>query len=296
MNPKVSIIIPTFNRSHTIRDCLNSVLAQTFQGFEVIIVDDFSDDWEKTKEIVQTYDNRFKFLRLIKNSGISKARNEGFKYSSGQYLTFLDSDDLFMPKKLETQIKILDENTDAGMVYSDAYRMVNGKIDTKPDRYNRKVSSLPEYVIKDFIEESFIATMTVTVRRSIFEKVGMFDVDMELNEDDDLWLRIMIKYKVAFCEYSSGIRRIHNSVGVQNGNISRNRHKMIKYQFLTFLKNIKIYKDELSPYLDAINERTNKIFISYIFPSNFRFRFPQIEVLKIFYELKSNIKLLKSVD
>ena len=120
MSPKVSIIIPTYNRADVITRALNSVLAQTETNYEVIIVDDASTD--ETKQIIESYlDPRIRYLRHDKNKYAAAARNTGMEKATGQYIAFLDSDDEWVPTKLHAQLQIMDSRDDSwGCIYSGA--------------------------------------------------------------------------------------------------------------------------------------------------------------------------------
>src|SRR3990170_2838516 len=114
--PKVSVIIPTYNREKYIVETLQSVFAQTFTDYEVIVIDDGSTD--NTADVLRPYLDRIVYIRKP-NGGQGSARNVGIKVAKGEYIAFLDSDDLWMPEKLELQVKYLDNNKDAGLVFTD---------------------------------------------------------------------------------------------------------------------------------------------------------------------------------
>jgi len=120
-NPKVSVILPTFNRAAYLPDAIESVLCQTFRDFELVIVDDGSTD--NTRQIVQMYPDKRIRYRFKQNGGIASALNCGIKQSTGTYLARLDSDDVFLPEKLAYQVACLDANPDCGLVYTQAYNM-----------------------------------------------------------------------------------------------------------------------------------------------------------------------------
>ena len=193
--PKISLIIPTFRRYQLLTEALQSVQEQTFQDFEVIVVDDHSDDKGETKKIVERLnDSRFKYIYLDANHGPAYARNQALPYCTGEYLSFLDSDDLLSRRKFEVHMILLENNPDVAMIYSDENILyANGKMMGKVHQLWRKSPMPSGYIAKDFIQESFIGNMTVTLRKSIFEEIGGFDENMALNEDDDLFFRIMMK-------------------------------------------------------------------------------------------------------
>ena len=119
LTPKVSIILPTYNRAYIIEKGINSLLNQTYQDFEIIIVDDGSTD--NTEEIIkklQEKDKRIKYIKLKTNKGAATARNIGIKAARGEYIAFQDSDDEWMHEKLEKQVKVLDTSSKEVVVYT----------------------------------------------------------------------------------------------------------------------------------------------------------------------------------
>lgn len=186
---KVSIILPTYNRKNTLIEAMESVLSQTFSDFELIVIDDGSDDG--TSDIMHDFltDSRVKYL-YQKNKGRSSARNKGLNEASGEYITFLDSDDIYEPRKLEAQVNVLDQNSDYDLVYClfsfmkyDGEMLYNHKY---PD-YEFSGKVYPEIIT---FRGSIITTPGVMVRKSAIQKAGFFDEKMNICEDLDLWRRI----------------------------------------------------------------------------------------------------------
>ena len=194
--PKISVIIPTYNRSRLIRRCIDSVLHQTFQDFEIIVVDDGSTD--NTKEILSAYGNSIRYF-FQHNWGPSRARNAGIDQARGDYITFLDSDDFFQKTNLGKKILSLEDKPSMGWTYSDCqYIDENGEyINRGSQRHkyaNRKVSGK---IFEELLyKRNFIATDTVMIKKSVLEDVGRFDEKICSLEDYDLWLRVSAKYPV----------------------------------------------------------------------------------------------------
>jgi len=204
---KVSIIIPTYNRDKYICDAIDSVFAQTYKDYEVIVVDDGSTD--STKEVVKKYGDRVRYF-YQNNQGPSVARNHGVDRSSGEYLAFLDDDDLWLPNFLEIQVRALDEEGGLAFVCSGAY-VVNetGKqIDIWKMRANNS--------FLDLYHMNFVLTLTVLLRRQYFDIVGGFDRRFKICQDYDLWLRLAMKYKFRYQDMLLAKYRLHK------GNISKN--------------------------------------------------------------------------
>lgn len=182
---KVSVIIPAYNAMRYLPETIDSLLAQTFKDFEVIIVDDGSTDNIKAW-FEQVSDCRLVLLSQD-NQGQSKARNFGIERSQGEYIAFLDADDLWAPSKLEKQVAALEINPTVGV----AYTWVSG-IDSNGVSRGRTIKNFAEgEVWKDLVVHNILECgSTPLIRRSCFEKVGIFDEKLPPCEDLDLWLRI----------------------------------------------------------------------------------------------------------
>lgn len=280
--PKISVIVPVHNDFKYLPQTLASIATQTLQDFEIIIVDDCSKHPEKAVTIANKFicdfpamSGRVQVIRHPVNRGVSAARNTGIAQSTGEYLCFIDSDDVFMPRKLECQSHILDKRPSAGMVYSDEYRIPEGK-----DRWNDLETVQFTHVgpsgmiFPDFLARSFIATFSVMVRRSAGDAVGWFDEELLNNgEDDDLWYRLMLKYEAIFSVYVSGARR------EREGSISGDRAKVAYYQYMSWLKIKKTMPDVFEKYRAIFVERTKKRMKSYL---KYCLKTPRIPQLKIF--------------
>ena len=188
MNPLVSIIIPTYNRAEDLKRALQSVFDQTFTNWEVVIVDNHSVD--DTDSLIKSFNNQKIKLFKIHNSGIiSASRNLGLKHALGEYIAFLDSDDWWLPKKLEESIKYMIQGAD--IVYHDLFYV------TKSDqRFNwRRVRGrkLKSPVFYDLLESgNALPNSSVVVRKKLLNEIkGLSeDKDMVSSEDYDAWLRI----------------------------------------------------------------------------------------------------------
>jgi len=188
MNPLVSIIIPTYNRAEDLKRALQSVFDQTFTNWEVVVVDNHSVD--DTDSLVKSFNNQKIKLFKIHNRGIiSASRNLGLKHALGEYIAFLDSDDWWLPKKLEESIKYMIQGAD--IVYHDLFYV------TKPDqRFNwRRVRGrkLKSPVFYDLLESgNALPNSSVVVRKKLLNEIkGLSeDKDMVSSEDYDAWLRI----------------------------------------------------------------------------------------------------------
>jgi len=226
INPKVSILLPSFNRAHLLYRAIKSILSQTFQDFELIIVDDGSSD--NTEEVVKSFkDSRIIYIRHDKNKGASAARNTGLQVAGGEYIAFQDSDDEWLPEKLEKQIKVFETApSGVGVVYTSFWKYLNNndKIYIPDPQIKQKEGC----IFKELLKHNLIGLPTAIIRKECFEKVGKFDEELFCLEDWDLFIRISRYYQFMFIDeplvlsyYTPG------SVNEQEGNIKVNALKII---------------------------------------------------------------------
>lgn len=199
----VSVVIPTYNRADYLREAIESVLAQTFRDFELIVVDDGSTDG--TQELAASYNGKLKYLRQ-QNSGPSAARNNGIKNAAGRYVAFLDSDDIWLPEMLAKQISLFRKNPAAGLAAT-GYCLMDVR------------HQLTDTVIlhEDELEtlrngnhyKNFFATSGVMVKKHCFEAAGLFNEGLHFAEDWDMWLRILHHYSFAYLPEALMHYRVH---------------------------------------------------------------------------------------
>lgn len=191
--PKVSIIMPTYNRGVFIGETIESVISQTFQDWELIIVDDGSTD--NTDEVVGRYlsDERIVYLHSS-HVGRSRARNQALALTRGEYISYLDSDDLFLPKKLEKQLKWFSEHPETDMVYTSAL-VINDDGDFLDFMYHANESGNIYEKVAMYLP-LVITLPSVMVRRAVQDVVGGFDDELDRFEDTDMWRRISRDYRV----------------------------------------------------------------------------------------------------
>jgi glycosyltransferase involved in cell wall biosynthesis len=193
----VSVIIPTYNGGKFLLDAVNSALQQTYAPLEIIVVDDGSQ--ENILQVLSPVSKRIKYIRQ-ENAGPAAARNTGIRAAKGEFIAFLDDDDLWHPMKTEAQMCLMSQDPDCGLVYS--YPVLideNGSIIS-----NRGPLTFPSgYVYYDFVHHNRIGTPSATLlKASVLNTVGMFDEARECIscEDYDLWLRIAKSHKVVYCD------------------------------------------------------------------------------------------------
>ncbi len=184
--PTVSVIIPTYNRREYVREAIASVVAQTYQDFELIVVDDGSDD--DTATIVADFSSVCPSMRYVRqaNQGVSSARNTGVALSSGPYLAFLDSDDVWQPPKLERQLAFLSTHPQASICQTEEIWLRRG-VRVNPHAKHRKTGG---DIFARSLERCLVSPSAVMLGRALFDRVGGFDPCLPACEDYDLWLRI----------------------------------------------------------------------------------------------------------
>jgi GT2 family glycosyltransferase len=206
--PQVSVIIPTYNRANLIGETLDSVLAQTYHNFEIIVVDDGSTD--NTPAVISTgYKNLVRYIRQ-ENAGQAAARNAGIRAANGIYVAFLDDDDLWLPHKLAQQMALFEGNSAVRWVYCDA-QVFDGTSGQALHNFSQINPPHTGQTAHYLLERNFIASPTPIIRRDIFEKVGYFDESglLRQREDWDMWLRLAADYSVSYVSEVLARYRVH---------------------------------------------------------------------------------------
>jgi len=192
-NSFISVIVPTYNRADLISETIESILNQTYKNFELIIVDDGSTD--NTEEVIRKFkDSRIKYIKTDNWGGPARPRNTGIKKAKGEYIAFCDDDDIWLPKKLEKQIRVFQISNETAMLYT-RFKTIEGDVISNrifPENGKYKSGN----IFKSLYLRNFIACSSVMVKRSVLDQVGFFNTDPNLIavEDADLWLRIALKH------------------------------------------------------------------------------------------------------
>jgi glycosyltransferase involved in cell wall biosynthesis len=186
----VSVIIPTFNRAHKIARAVASVLYQTFTDYEVLVVDDGSED--ETSEVLKLFRSRVKCIPLSKNLGVSAARNSGIRESHSPLIAFLDSDDYWLPGKLAAQVSFFSKHPEAVACQTEEYWIRRGRR-VNPMKKHLKPSG---EIFEPSLKLCVVSPSAAVVKRTLLEEVGLFAEDLPACEDYDLWLRISRKYPI----------------------------------------------------------------------------------------------------
>jgi len=189
--PEISVIIPTYNRLAFLREAINSVLAQSFRDYELIVVDDGSTD--ETALYLKSLGQSLRWVRQD-NAGPSAARNHGIRLAQGALLAFLDSDDLWVAQKLAKQVGFMRENADAALCYTDEIWIRRG-VRVNQKRKHHKYSG---WIFERCIPLCIVSPSSVMMRKTFFEQVGVFDEHLPACEDYDLWLRGALHFPFHF--------------------------------------------------------------------------------------------------
>jgi glycosyltransferase involved in cell wall biosynthesis len=198
-NPTVSVIIPTYNRENLIVRAIYSVLKQTYQDFEIIVVDDGSTD--HTEDVIRQLQNKEKriiYIKNKKNKGAATARNTGIREAKGKYIAFQDSDDEWLSGKLEKQMKMFKKAPlEIGVIYTGFWRIEADKKEYIP---SDKIIKKEGYIHIELLKGNFVTTQSIVVRKECFEKVGMFEEDLPRLQDWELVLRLSKYYHFKFID------------------------------------------------------------------------------------------------
>lgn len=189
INPRVSVIIPTYNRAAMLKEAVDSVLAQNYRNFELIVVDDGSTD--DTLEFLSAFREDITLVRQT-HQGVSSARNAGIKAASGSLVAFLDSDDLWLPEKLSHQVDFFNANPEAQICQTEEIWIRNG-IRVNPKKRHKKPSGM---IFKASLNLCLVSPSAVMLRHGLLKTIGLFDESLPACEDYDLWLRISSRFPV----------------------------------------------------------------------------------------------------
>ncbi|RYA23177.1 glycosyl transferase [Malaciobacter halophilus] len=220
----VSIITPSYKSAKFIAQTIESVLTQTYQNWEMIIVDDCSPD--SSNEIIEKYiekDSRIRLIKLDKNSGASGAKNVGLKNAKGRYISFIDSDDVWEPKKLEIQIKFMQDNNYE--VSFTSYQL----IDENSDKLNKTVQVVQKLTMEDYAKNTIIGFSTSMIDRKLIDFELKFR-DIRIAEDLSFWIDILRNDKVAY-----GLDNVLVNYRVHSNSLSANKLKSARQILHSYL-------------------------------------------------------------
>jgi glycosyltransferase involved in cell wall biosynthesis len=220
-SPRVSITMPVLNGERYIGRALESIAAQTYRDFELIVVDDGSTD--RTAACVDAFRDRLRLKRVTHawNQGIARSVNDGLRQSSGEFIAFLDHDDCWLPEFLETQVRYLDSHPEVGMAHSD-YQITDGDdhiVCESVARWRGKTCPSGN-VFADLLQESFIVGNSVLIRKPCIARFGGFSEDLPFG-DYHLWMRIARHYQIGYVPKPLTQYRQHISQTIRNVSATR---------------------------------------------------------------------------
>ena len=256
---KVSLIIPTFSRPHLLERCVDSAL-KAGSGVEVIVVDDASSD--ETASVCQKL-RAIKYVRLDSNRGVAGARNEGLRASTGEYVGFLDDDDLRLPNSIDAQVNLLDAHPDAGMVYG---RALYGDEQCLPKGGSYPGECPQGDIFWELMQSNFVPCLTVIFRRTCLDRVGQLDESATGVDDWDLWVRLSELYPVLATEETVAIWRQPTPTSEQFSfradRMHRRAHRLHRDKWLRLLRSMKANEERRSNVVRAFSDRAAQQMIS----------------------------------
>lgn len=207
--PKVSVVLPAYNAALFIQQTIASITAQSFGDFEIIVVDDGSVD--ATSEIAAAQDSRVRIVQQH-NQGIAVARNVGISHARGEWIAFMDHDDLWHPQKLKAQCEVLGTDPGCAIVYGEFLRWDPLTPPNFPDKeidITRVVADLSGFILPQLVRTNWVLLSTAMIRRNVFETVGLFDPAMPPADDWDLMIRAAEHYRFVKLAQKVALYRVH---------------------------------------------------------------------------------------
>jgi len=207
---KVSVIVPTYNREHLLKETIESILNQTFKDFELIIVDNYSSD--NTEDVVKSYNNhRIRYFKNQNNGIIAINRNFGIEKSRGEYIGLCDDDDIWMPDKLEKQLSEFEKDEKIGLVCTNGMNFnENGDFGL----VHKNSLNDDDFKFESIVIKNPIISSSILIKKSVINDVGMMDEEPEFfgAEDNCLWIKTAKKYKVKYIDLPLIKYRTHSGV------------------------------------------------------------------------------------
>jgi glycosyltransferase involved in cell wall biosynthesis len=244
----ISIIIPTYNRANFIAKTIQSILSQSYfdavfdakNKFEILVIDDGStDDTHQTVQDIMKNNSSIKYI-YQKNQGVSSARNLGIKNAQYDWIAFCDSDDLWLENKLQNQMEFLKSNPNIYFCHTNEI-WKRGEKTIKQKSYHQKPSG---YCFEQNLKDTIIGASTVVLHKKILDDIGLFDEELIVCEDYDMWLRITRKYEIGLIKEAQIIKQAGHQ-----GQLSFETKELVNYRIKALKKQTKYKK-----YLDIVNQ------------------------------------------
>ena len=245
---KISVVIPTYNRKNFLKRAIQSVIKQTLNPFEIIVVDDGSIDGTQS-----WLADEFPFVRCLyqNNSGVSRARNNGIKSAQGSWIALLDSDDEWLPDKLEQQVKLIRDIPEALFCHTNEIWIRNGVRVNQMKKHQKYGGD----IFEKCLDMCRISPSSSIIKKEIFDIVGLFDESLNICEDYDLWLRITSKFSVSFLDQPLIIK-----YGGHSDQLSKASGGIEKYRILSLekiLRSVNLTKSQALHARDMLIKKLN---------------------------------------
>ncbi|WP_372682774.1 glycosyltransferase [Desulfosarcina sp.] len=198
--PRVSVILPTYNRAWILAQAVESVLCQDYVNLQLIVIDDGSTD--DTVHLLSSFKDRITVIQQA-NRGVSAARNAGIRASTGELIALIDSDDTWLPGKVTAQVAFFSTHPDAHVCQTEEVWIRNG-VRVNPGKRHRKEAGM---IFERSLELCLVSPSAVMMRRSLLDEVGLFDETLPACEDYDLWLRIAWKHPIHLIDQPLIVKR-----------------------------------------------------------------------------------------
>lgn len=284
MKKKVSVIIPTYKRSDVLARAVNSVLKQTYNNIEIIVVDDNdpNSEYRKETELVMQNFSKYKniiYLKHSQNKNGSAARNSGIKMSTGNYIAFLDDDDEFLPNKIDLQVKRLEELDNSwGATYTEYKQIENNFV--MRSKINKEGNLLIDALARNLM---LGAGSNLLVRKEVIEDIGLFDESFSRNQDIEFLVRVLKKYKIACVNSYSLI-------------IHREEKATEKVQYEQYIKNDERYLYSFKDSISSLTNKEQKYIYDLIALQRFKFSVMHKNIIDGIKNLKNNnVSFLKTI-
>lgn len=290
--PTISVIIPAYNAERTILETIKSVQQQTFSDFEIIVINDGSTD--RTVELIKSIkDERVKIFSY-ENGGLPTARNRGITHAGGEFIAFLDADDLWTPDKLELQLKALQQHPEAGVAYSWTYNISEKGELLKPIEPLFQGNIYADLLIWNFISNG----SNPLIRKQAIESVGEFCPELKSAEDWDYWLRLAARWNfVVVPQHQILYRRSSSSMSSKLNTIKQETLVVLEKAFSSapvelqhlkhqsfsnvYLYYAEVYLENLNNNLAEINQVLRNLWAAvYLYPQNLFSRYTQTLIIK----------------
>lgn len=272
VQPKISIIMPTYNRSDYICEAIESALGQTYDNIELIVIDDGSTDGTRKQLEKYSSDRRFKYMRQ-ENQGQSIARNKGLKMAEGEFIAFLDSDNIWLPGKLERQVEIMNKNQSFDIFYGDGILIDEKGAEVSRENMSRYSGNITRHLIKD----NCVSMNTTLTRKKCFDELGGMSEEVRAGDDYELWLRLSTKFKFYYTpEYFVRYR-------VMDDQISTDKYRR-------FNSNERVLQKFFERFPESVTKVEKKRAISYFYIRKVRHEISERRFIRAFINIINALK------